>query len=566
VKNSLRKLVEKRALVGALAALLPLAAAAPAHAAFNDSLDQSLVMTAWPAFQLNVPFMAQTFTPAITGRVDRVSLPVSSPFGFAMFTVSLTAVSDAAPTTGQPTPTVLGTAATSSGFFSCCAFRDFVFASPVPVSSGKQYAVVVQVLAGNLKWLDSGALDLYPGGREYIGGSLTTWGTTSHGDFGFKEWVATNVNQAPTVTTDRAALSYTEGSIATNTGSCFDADGDALTMTVTGGGTVSECTGGKWSWSLATQDEAAQQTINVTATDAGGLSASTSFTLDVAAVDPTAQILSDPPTVTVPEGTNVPFTGNATSPSTADTTAGFKYTWTVTLNTATYASGSGASFNFVPKDDGSYLVSFKATDDGGMSGSTSMTVIATNVAPNATITGVQSAGTLVTTPFETLSFAGSFTDADTADNYTMTWSFGDGSVSSGRNVTHYYSLPGTYTVKFQVSDGEGGVGQATTTVTVQTTQQALSSIEGYVQALPDLNAGQKNSLIVKLQNAAAAAARGDNNAASNELNAFLNELQADVNTGKVSQTAAGTLRTAVHAVQGSLGTFNRLVAWWPLEA
>jgi hypothetical protein len=117
-------------------------------------------------------------------------------------------------------------------------------------------------------------------------------------------------------------------------------------------------------------------------------------------------------------------------------------------------------------------------------------------------------------------------------------------------------------VTFQVSDGEGGVSRATTTLTVETTQQAIAAIEAYVESLPGLNGGQRNSLLVKLQNAADAAQRGDNNAASNELNAFLNELDADANTGKVSPAAASSLRTAVHTVQSSLGTFNRLVEWW----
>jgi len=565
VKNSFRKAVGIRACIGALAALLPLAFASPAQAAFNDSIDQSLVLTAWPSFQLNVPFMAQTFTPSVSGRVDRVSLPVSSPFGFAMFTVSLTAVSDTAPTTGQPTSSVLGNAPTSSGFFSCCAFRDFAFASPVSVTSGKQYAIVVQVLAGNLKWLDTGTPDLYPGGREYIGGSLTTWATTSHGDFGFKEWVAGNVNSAPVVGVDKSAFGVPEGTAPTNSGTCSDADGDTVTMKASDG-TVSPCTGGRWTWSKAAGDEAGNQTITIFADDGNGLSAQIPFTFDVTPVDPTATIVSDPPSITVPEGTNVPFTGTATSPDAADNAAGFTYAWSVTINGAAYAGGPGATFSFVPQDDGSYLVTFNAMDDGGKSGTTSMTVIATNVAPKAAITGVAATAPLVTTALETLNFTGNFTDADTADNYTMTWSFGDGFSASGRNASHAYSLPGVYTVKFQVADGEGGVGQATTTVTVQTTQQALGSIEAYVQSLPGLNAGQKNSLIVKLQNAGAAAARGDNNAASNELNAFLNELQADVNAGEVSPAAAGKLRTAVHAVQGSLGTFNRLVEWWPLEA
>jgi hypothetical protein len=546
--------------VTALAALLPLAAATPAQA-FSDTLDQSMVQVFSTSFQGGVPFMAQTFTASMPGWVDRVSLPVYTPTGFAMWTVTLNTVGS----NGVPTPTQLGAAPLQWGSPACCQFTDFAFNPAIPVASGTRYAIVVQVAAGNLRWLDGNVLDRYTGGRQYIGGSTISWSTTGHGDFGFKEWVATNVNSAPLVAVDKSAFGAPEGTSPTNSGTCSDADGDTVTLRASDGA-VSPCTGGKWTWSKPAGDEAGNQTVTITADDGNNLTAQVPFTFDVTPVDPTASIVSDPPTITVPEGTNVPFTGTGTSPDAADNAAGFTYAWSVTINGAGYAIGSGASFAFVPKDDGSYLVTFNATDDGGMSGTTSMTVIATNVAPNAAITSVQAPGGIVTTPFETFGFTGAFTDADTADNYTMTWSFGDGSSLSGRNVSHYYSLPGTYTVRFQVSDGEGGVGQATTTVTVQTIQQSLGSIEAYVQSLPGLNAGQKNSLIVKLHNAAAAAARGDNNAASNELNAFLNELQADVNTGKVLPPAAGTLRTAVHSVQGSLGTFNRLVEWWPLEA
>ena len=39
-----------------------------------------------------------------------------------------------------------------------------------------------------------------------------------------------------------------------------------------------------------------------------------------------------------------------------------------------------------------------------------------------------------------------------------------------------------------------------------------------------------------------------------------------VETGKISSADAGILRSAVHAVQGSIGTYNRFLEWWPLEA
>jgi len=96
---------------------------------------------------------------------------------------------------------------------------------------------------------------------------------------------------------------------------------------------------------------------------------------------------------------------------------------------------------------------------------------------------------------------------------------------------------------------------------VVTPQQALSSMDGYVNGLTGLNGGQKNSLTSKLDNASASITRGETKAANNQLDAFLNELLADLNTGKISRSAYDTLRADAHAVQAALGTFNRFLEW-----
>ena len=116
-----------------------------------------------------------------------------------------------------------------------------------------------------------------------------------------------------------------------------------------------------------------------------------------------------------------------------------------------------------------------------------------------------------------------------------------------------------------VTDDDGGAGVATTTVVVQTPQQALSSIEAYVRSIKTLNTGQLNSLIAKLEAASAAAARSDNKASHNQMSAFLNEVRADVNTGKITPGQQTTLTSAIHAIEAALGTYNRMLQWWPLE-
>ena len=541
-------------MAAALAAVLPLAFAAPAQATIQDNPDQS--QTLMLSSQRNVALMAQTFTAGTTGQLDRVSLATDTPTGFVRANLTIQTVNSK----GAPSGSQIGPTIGLSGSVTCCKlFHDYWFQPMIPITGGTQYAIVVQVSAGTLTWYDSGSVNNYAGGREYVG---SPWATTNHWNFAFKTWLVSNT--APTIAVDKGAVSVPEGTAPTNSGTCSDPDGDTVSLSASSGTVSKTCTSGAWSWTQPASDETTTtQTVVITADDGQGLTNTAQFTLDVTPVAPTATILTDP--LTVPEGSPVPFTGAATTPSSADT-ASLQLSWTVLKNGSPYSSGSGPAFSFTPDDDGSYLVTFSASDDSGMSDSKSMTVTATNVAPNVSSISFTPSVQLVTTAGETVNFKGTFSDADTADAYTITWNFGDGATATGLTPSHPYAAAGTYTVTFQVSDGEGGVGRATVSVPVQTTQAALGSIAGAVQALPGLNAGQKKSLVAKLNAASAAAGRGDTTAAHNQLNAFLNELQADVNSGNVSSRDAGILRSAVHAVLGSLGTYNRFLEWWPLEA
>ena len=68
---------------------------------------------------------------------------------------------------------------------------------------------------------------------------------------------------------------------------------------------------------------------------------------------------------------------------------------------------------------------------------------------------------------DTVSFSGSFMDADTLDTHTISWEFGDGSNATGTlTPTHVYADNGAYTVTLTITDNNGGVGTDTLTVTV----------------------------------------------------------------------------------------------------
>ena len=67
-----------------------------------------------------------------------------------------------------------------------------------------------------------------------------------------------------------------------------------------------------------------------------------------------------------PEGTPISLGSSVTDPSSVDTAAGFTYAWSVSAtNGQVVSSGSGASFNFTPDDNGTYTVTLTAEDKDG---------------------------------------------------------------------------------------------------------------------------------------------------------------------------------------------------------
>jgi hypothetical protein len=571
----------------ATGALLALWLAVPVQAA-TDAVDQS---ETYPTYSYQtLRLKAETFTPAVSGRLDQVSLYAATP-GFypSSFLIQIWTVN-----AGQPAAvyqfdsTTSATTAESVALMVPMRWHDFPLSRPVPLSAGTQYAIVLTSTVGVLEWgFEDG--ETYPGGKLWVCcGQFGTWltGSIFGVSFDFKTWMNTSTNSAPTLGASNAAVSVNEGTAPTNTGTYADTDGDTVALSASAG-TVTTSGGassGTWSWTQPAGDEVPAQNVTITADDGKGVTASTTFSVTVQAVAPAVHIGSGSPVLAAaatsgvgssPEGTPVSLTASATSPAGADNAAGFGYAWAVTKNGNPFSAGSAASFSFTPDDEGTYVVSLQAKDDGGMSGAASLTLTGANVAPAARITGVTASAPLVLTAQEPVAFTGSFSDPGALDSHTATWNFGDGATatanygpggSAGLSTSHTYGAAGSYVVSLTVTDDDGGVGLTTLKVVVQTPQQAIASITAAVQGLASLNKGELNSLTVKLNAASDSLSRGNTTAANNQLNAFLNELQADVNSGKVTAATANTLRLAVHAVQAALGTYNKFLEWWPLEA
>lgn len=104
-------------------------------------------------------------------------------------------------------------------------------------------------------------------------------------------------------------------------------------------------------------------------------------------------------------GTAIALTSNVYSPSPTDTAAGFSYSWSVTKNGTAFASGTTANFSFTPDSQGTYAVTFAATDRDGAIGKDTKTITVT--ARNLTVNPPTLADAIVNSAYSaTLSATG----------------------------------------------------------------------------------------------------------------------------------------------------------------
>ena len=150
--------------------------------------------------------------------------------------------------------------------------------------------------------------------------------------------------------------------------------------------------------------------------------------------------------------------------------------WSATVD---YGDGSGSAALALAADKtflldhlykpGSYVASVVVTDDAGASGSGSLRVTVTNVAPT-----VQLGGPVDLSFDPTLHRSGTFSDPGTTETYWATADYGDGSggmaialVGNSFVLDHTYGTAGAYTVTVNVTDSNGAGGSATLAVTVR---------------------------------------------------------------------------------------------------
>ncbi len=515
---------------------------------------------------------AQTFTAPSTGALDHVSLMLNYDYGYGSGgTVDVRNVDANQQPTGSALPGSIVDLHGATATYAYPFFK-FPFASPIPVTSGKTYAIVMTISYGVRSWAGATSA-VYTGGRGWQApgcASVCTWSSTGYYpyDFAFEAGLPTapapGGNSAPVVKADVNPVTVTEGAIPATTGTFSDPDGDAVTLSASSNagsvGTVTAGGAGIWSWQGAAADEGQGQNITITADDGHGNKATAQFSTVVNSVLPTAKISGAP--ASTREGTTINLTGSATSPSAEDTAAGFTFTWSVNGNAV--PGNSSASYSFRSDDESVYAITLTATDDSGVPGPASppVTINGVDSTPAAAITSVSQSSVIV--PQQLLQFNGTYTDAgsavDPSTSYTATWAWGDNSPNTpGFAPTHSYSAAGTYTATLMVKDDDGVGGSASTTVIVLTPEAALAKLITLVQGASGLNAGQKNSLLAKLNAAADSLQRGNSNAACGQLNAFASEVDADQKAGRLTSGDAGKMTDAARQIQRSLGCFHTLV-------
>lgn len=125
------------------------------------------------------------------------------------------------------------------------------------------------------------------------------------------------------------------------------------------------------------------------------------------------------------------------------------------------AFGETAEVSFDDDFDGT--VALRVTDDSGLSGDAASALTVTNAAPVAGAVAVPLSPLMLGAGCDV---SVSFSDAGVADTHSATWSWGDGTSTTGSVVeqdgsgtalgSHVYAAPGVYTVSVAIDDDDGG--------------------------------------------------------------------------------------------------------------
>jgi DNA/RNA endonuclease G (NUC1) len=253
-----------------------------------------------------------------------------------------------------------------------------------------------------------------------------------------------------------------------------------------------------------------------------------------------------------------PYTSSEGSAVAMSGASSFDPNGTVTSYVWNFGDGiesSGSSLSHTYAQDGDYTLRLIVTDNDGLADTTTSAVHVSNVAP--TILPFAGATLL---PGEMYVASGSFTDPGT-DPWSGTVNYGDGSGAGSLSLanktfslSHIYGSAGTFTVTVGISDDDA-TSTGTQTITVLTQAKGVQTAAALVLRLAkdgEISTGNANSLTAKLDAARQQLDRGNTTPVNGQLGAVLNELDAMVRSGRLSDADAAPIRDLVQRVLQSI--------------
>jgi hypothetical protein len=228
---------------------------------------------------------------------------------------------------------------------------------------------------------------------------------------------------------------------------------------------------------IPTYEQAGSYTITYTVTDIGGLTAQTSFNINVLNINrpPTLIDIDDKDGN---EGQSINFTLPAAEDPDQEDAGNIRYSLDNLPDGANF-NASSRTFSWTPRFDqaGNYSLTFLVQDEAGESDQRSFTISVNNVNQNPEFRDI---GSKTVKEGEELSFSVEAEDRDSEDQNRLNYSAEN--LPSGANFNAgsrtFNWIPredqqGTYEIRFTVSDGQGGSAETSVRIVVEDVPQLL---------------------------------------------------------------------------------------------